>query len=46
LQRGYITLAQVVPWLHPKLSELDIDDCEDMLKKVRTLNSNAYCTAS
>ncbi|KAG1811124.1 uncharacterized protein BJ212DRAFT_1483796 [Suillus subaureus] len=34
LQRGYITLAQVVPWLHPKLSELDIDDCEDMLKKL------------
>ncbi|KAG2151733.1 hypothetical protein BD769DRAFT_1343294 [Suillus cothurnatus] len=35
LQRGYITLAQVVPWLHPKLSELDIDDCEDMLKKLK-----------
>ncbi|KAG0694503.1 hypothetical protein DFH29DRAFT_880665 [Suillus ampliporus] len=35
LQRGYITLMQVVPWLHHKLSELDIDDSEEMLKKLK-----------
>ncbi|KAG1860025.1 hypothetical protein C8R48DRAFT_714265 [Suillus tomentosus] len=35
LQRGYITLAQAVPWLHEKLGELDIDDSEDMLKKLK-----------
>jgi hypothetical protein len=40
LQRGYITLSQVVPWLHHKLSELDVDDAEDMLKKVRAFNLN------
>ncbi|KAG1725589.1 uncharacterized protein EDB91DRAFT_1254732 [Suillus paluster] len=34
LQHGYITLVQVVPWLHHKLSELNIDDSEDMLKNV------------
>jgi hypothetical protein len=37
LQRGYLALAQSLPWLHSKLAELDIDDCEDMLKKVSTL---------
>ncbi|KAG2147496.1 hypothetical protein DEU56DRAFT_730588 [Suillus clintonianus] len=35
LQRGYIILAQVVPWLHQKLSELDVDDSEEMLKKLK-----------
>ncbi|KAG2047801.1 hypothetical protein BDR06DRAFT_1029304 [Suillus hirtellus] len=35
LQRGYITLAQVAPWLHEQLAELDIDDAEEMLKKLR-----------
>ncbi|KAG1893646.1 uncharacterized protein F5891DRAFT_962704 [Suillus fuscotomentosus] len=35
LQRGYITLAQVVPWLHQQLAELDIDDAEEMLKKLK-----------
>jgi hypothetical protein len=40
LQRGYISLAQVLPWMHIKLAELDIDDCEDMRKKVRTLNES------
>ncbi|KAG2099248.1 uncharacterized protein F5147DRAFT_777367 [Suillus discolor] len=33
LQRGYLALAQALPWFHSKLSELDADDCEDMLKK-------------
>ncbi|KAG2080873.1 hypothetical protein BD769DRAFT_1684641 [Suillus cothurnatus] len=35
LQRGYIALTQTLPWLHEKLSEFDIDDSEDMLKKVQ-----------
>ncbi|KAG1759868.1 hypothetical protein EDD22DRAFT_826086 [Suillus occidentalis] len=35
LQRGYLALAQSLPWLHSKLAELDIDDCEDMLKKLK-----------
>ncbi|KAG1759338.1 hypothetical protein EDD22DRAFT_906415 [Suillus occidentalis] len=35
LQCGYLALAQSLPWLHSKLAELDIDDCEDMLKKLK-----------
>ncbi|KAG1774952.1 hypothetical protein EV702DRAFT_1199789 [Suillus placidus] len=35
LQHGYITLAQVLLWLHGKLSELDIDNSQDMLKKLK-----------
>ncbi|KAG1831840.1 hypothetical protein EV424DRAFT_1313903 [Suillus variegatus] len=35
LQRGYIILAQVLPWIHGKLSELDTDDSQDMLKKLK-----------
>jgi hypothetical protein len=46
LQRGYITLAQVVPWLHHKLADLDTDDAEEMLKKVHVLNSDPYYTVS
>ncbi|KAG1853508.1 hypothetical protein F4604DRAFT_1686312 [Suillus subluteus] len=42
LQRGYITFTQVLPWVHRKISELDVDDCEDMQKKVHTLNSKAF----
>lgn len=38
LQRGYIAMAQCLPWIHEKLAELDPDDTEDMLKKVRVLN--------
>ncbi|KAG2111813.1 hypothetical protein BD769DRAFT_1364792 [Suillus cothurnatus] len=37
LQRGYIALAQALPWLHDKLTHLDIDDAEDMLKKVSVI---------
>ncbi|KAG1893755.1 uncharacterized protein F5891DRAFT_1195992 [Suillus fuscotomentosus] len=35
LQRGYLSLAQALPWFHSKLSDLDADDCEDMLKKIK-----------
>ncbi|KAG1798712.1 hypothetical protein EV424DRAFT_1332871 [Suillus variegatus] len=35
LQRGYIVLAQVLPWLHAKLGQLDIDECQDMLKQLK-----------
>ncbi|KAG1723550.1 hypothetical protein EDB19DRAFT_1916016 [Suillus lakei] len=35
LQRGYIALAQALPWVHGKLAELDVDDCEDMRKKLK-----------
>ncbi|KAG2136846.1 hypothetical protein BD769DRAFT_1385206 [Suillus cothurnatus] len=35
LQRGYIALAEALPWLHDKLTHLDIDDAEDMLKKLK-----------
>ncbi|KAG1884292.1 hypothetical protein F4604DRAFT_1919418 [Suillus subluteus] len=35
LQYGYILLAQVLPWLHERLAELDINDCEDMKKKLK-----------
>ncbi|KAG2151058.1 uncharacterized protein EDB93DRAFT_1249552 [Suillus bovinus] len=35
LQCGYLALAQAIPWLHSKLVELDIDNCEDMLKKLK-----------
>ncbi|KAG2126398.1 hypothetical protein BD769DRAFT_1668398 [Suillus cothurnatus] len=35
LQRGYIALAQALPWLHDKLTHLDINDVEDMLKKLK-----------
>lgn len=34
LQSGYIELARTLPWLHPKLGELDHEECEDMLRKV------------
>ncbi|KAG2080188.1 hypothetical protein BD769DRAFT_1685226 [Suillus cothurnatus] len=42
LQHGYITLAQTLPWLHGKLSNLDIDECEDMIKKLRK-GADAAC---
>jgi len=43
LQRGYIALAQALPWLHDKLTHLDINDVEDMLKKVSVISSKAFC---
>ncbi|KAG1810746.1 hypothetical protein EV424DRAFT_1542864 [Suillus variegatus] len=35
LQRGYLALAQSLLWLHAKLGKLDIEDSEDMLKKIK-----------
>ncbi|KIK32505.1 hypothetical protein CY34DRAFT_19004 [Suillus luteus UH-Slu-Lm8-n1] len=35
LQRGYIALTQALPWAHDKLTQLDIEDAEDMLKKLK-----------
>ncbi|KAG1759908.1 hypothetical protein EDD22DRAFT_781916 [Suillus occidentalis] len=35
LQHGYIALAQALPWIHGKLAEMDADDAEDMLKKIK-----------
>ncbi|KAG1863506.1 hypothetical protein C8R48DRAFT_833896 [Suillus tomentosus] len=35
LQRGYVALTQVLPWIHEKLAQLDSDDAEDMLKKIK-----------
>ncbi|KAG1788844.1 uncharacterized protein HD556DRAFT_1447497 [Suillus plorans] len=35
LQHGYIALTQVLPWIHEKLAELDSDDTEDVLKKIK-----------
>ncbi|KAG2103166.1 hypothetical protein BD769DRAFT_1323713, partial [Suillus cothurnatus] len=43
LQRGYIALMQALPWLHDKLTHLDINDAEDMLKKVSVISSKAFC---
>jgi hypothetical protein len=37
LQRGYIILSQVLPWLHERLAQLDVDDSQDMLKQVQAL---------
>ncbi|KAG2744186.1 hypothetical protein P692DRAFT_20745217 [Suillus brevipes Sb2] len=35
LQSGYIELARVLPWSHEKLGELDHEDSEDMLRKLK-----------
>ncbi|KAG1765799.1 hypothetical protein EDD22DRAFT_950921 [Suillus occidentalis] len=35
LQHGYIDLTRVLPWVHGKLGELDHEDAEDMLKKLK-----------
>ncbi|KAG2748517.1 hypothetical protein P692DRAFT_20874833 [Suillus brevipes Sb2] len=35
LQRGYIILAQVLPWLHERLTRLDVDDSQNMLKQLK-----------
>ncbi|KAG1734555.1 hypothetical protein EDD22DRAFT_960057 [Suillus occidentalis] len=35
LQRGYLALTSTLPWLHPKLATLDVEDCEDMLRKLK-----------
>ncbi|KAG2122140.1 hypothetical protein DEU56DRAFT_746140 [Suillus clintonianus] len=33
--RGYFALVQTLPWMHEKLAELDPDDVEDMMKKIK-----------
>ncbi|KAG1775832.1 hypothetical protein EV702DRAFT_1046711 [Suillus placidus] len=35
LQSGYLELARTLPWLHAKLGQLDHEECEDMLKKLK-----------
>ncbi|KAG2117549.1 hypothetical protein BD769DRAFT_1672589 [Suillus cothurnatus] len=35
LQRGYIELAKVLPWLHEMLAKLDHEESEDMLRKLK-----------
>ncbi|KAG1728129.1 hypothetical protein EDD22DRAFT_789168 [Suillus occidentalis] len=34
-QRGYIELTRTLPWLHTKLGNLEHDECDDMLKKLK-----------
>ncbi|KAG1798969.1 uncharacterized protein HD556DRAFT_1440035 [Suillus plorans] len=35
LQRGYIELTKVLPWLHEKLAGVDHEESEDMLRKLK-----------
>ncbi|KAG2739908.1 hypothetical protein P692DRAFT_20754425 [Suillus brevipes Sb2] len=35
LQRGYIELAKSLPWIHEKLASLDLEESEEMLKKLK-----------
>ncbi|KAG2096362.1 uncharacterized protein F5147DRAFT_584102 [Suillus discolor] len=35
LQRGYIEFVKILPWVHEKLSSLDHEESEDMLRKLR-----------
>ncbi|KAG2030738.1 hypothetical protein BDR03DRAFT_877584 [Suillus americanus] len=35
LQRGYIELTWTLPWLHMKLGELEHEECDDILKKLK-----------
>ncbi|KAG1764416.1 hypothetical protein EDD22DRAFT_951670 [Suillus occidentalis] len=35
LQRGYIELSKVLPWLHEKLAKIDNEESEDMIKKLK-----------
>ncbi|KAG1883599.1 hypothetical protein F4604DRAFT_1677359 [Suillus subluteus] len=35
LQCGYIELSWALPWLHGKFGNLEHEDCEDMLKKLK-----------
>jgi hypothetical protein len=44
LQRGYLALTHTLPWLHHKLAVFDVEECEDMLKKVLALNYVALHT--
>ncbi|KAG1767014.1 hypothetical protein EDD22DRAFT_844769 [Suillus occidentalis] len=44
LQRGYIELARVLPWLHGKLGDLDHEDSEDMLRKANAARGDDTST--
>ncbi|KAG1756932.1 hypothetical protein EDD22DRAFT_850367 [Suillus occidentalis] len=35
LQRGYIAMVQSLLWIHEKLAKLDVNDTDDMLKKMK-----------
>ncbi|KAG1846724.1 hypothetical protein C8R48DRAFT_616215 [Suillus tomentosus] len=35
MQSGYIELARTLPWLHEKLGQLEHEECENMLKKLK-----------
>ncbi|KAG2739649.1 hypothetical protein P692DRAFT_20757148 [Suillus brevipes Sb2] len=35
LQRGYIELSKVLPWLHEKLAKIDNEESDDMIKKLK-----------
>ncbi|KAG1895065.1 uncharacterized protein F5891DRAFT_1194569 [Suillus fuscotomentosus] len=35
LQHGYIELVKVLPWFHDRLASLDLEESEDMLRKLR-----------
>ncbi|KAG1734857.1 hypothetical protein EDD22DRAFT_852434 [Suillus occidentalis] len=35
LQRSYIELSKVLPWLHEKLAKIDNEESEDMIKKLK-----------
>jgi hypothetical protein len=39
-----IQTRSLAAWLHEKLTVFDMDDAEDMLKKVHTFNFKAFCT--
>ncbi|KAG1859856.1 hypothetical protein C8R48DRAFT_605404, partial [Suillus tomentosus] len=41
LQRGYIKLTKVLPWIHEKLASLDNEESEDMLKKLKRSTDSA-----
>ncbi|KIK46063.1 hypothetical protein CY34DRAFT_76759 [Suillus luteus UH-Slu-Lm8-n1] len=41
LQRGYVELTRVLPWLHERLGDLDQGDSEDMLRKASNLKKGA-----
>ncbi|KAG1902951.1 uncharacterized protein F5891DRAFT_1186092 [Suillus fuscotomentosus] len=42
MQSGYIELARTLPWLHEKLRQLEHEECENMLKKLKK-GADAAC---
>ncbi|KAG2740047.1 hypothetical protein P692DRAFT_20881304 [Suillus brevipes Sb2] len=35
LQRGYVELVKILPWIHDKVANLDSEELEDMLRKLK-----------